>query len=71
MKQQVLKLREINIVEIEDELVYINPLPELRSVVADLYPISENTVIPEEALNPSIWKIPEGYYAIASKKNLD
>mgnify|MGYP005925679583 CR=1 FL=1 len=67
MKRQVLKLRETNIVEIENGLVYINPLPELRSVVADLYPILEDTIIPEEALNPSIWKIPEGYYAVISK----
>ena len=29
-----------------------------------LYPVIENDEIPEEALDPKIWNIPEGYYAI-------
>lgn len=35
----------------------------------DLYPINENTEIPTDALDPEIWNIPEGYYAI--ERNLD
>lgn len=30
----------------------------------DLYPINENTEIPTDALDPGVWNIPEGYYAI-------
>lgn len=29
-----------------------------------LYPINENTEIPTNALDPRVWNIPEGYYAI-------
>lgn len=32
--------------------------------LVNLYPITDNEKIPEEALNPEIWDIPEGYYAI-------
>lgn len=30
----------------------------------DLYPINEYTEIPTNALDPGVWNIPEGYYAI-------
>lgn len=71
-KQQVIELRkQPEIVVAKDSLMYImDPLPELPFLIADLYPISEDTEIPEEALDPTIWNIPNGYYAIESK-NLD
>lgn len=33
-------------------------------ILAKLYPIIDEDEIPEEALDPKIWNIPEGYYAI-------
>ncbi len=39
-------------------------LRELSVKIVDLYPIEEDTIIPENALDPEIWEIPEGYYAI-------
>lgn len=71
-KQQVIELRkQPEIVVAKDSLMYImDPLPELPFLIADLYPILEDTEIPEEALDPTIWNIPNGYYAIESK-NLD
>lgn len=71
-KQQVIELRkQPEIVVAKDSLMYImDPLPELPFLIADLYPILEDTEIPEEALDPTIWSIPNGYYAIESK-NLD
>ena len=41
----------------------------LDSLIVDLYPILENTVIPEEALDPKIYDIPEGYYAVMTKSS--
>lgn len=71
-KQQVVELRkQPEIIVEKDSLMYImDPLPELPFLIADLYPILEDTEIPEEALDPTIWNIPNGYYAIESK-NLD
>ena len=71
-KQQVIDLRkQPEIIVAKDSLMYImDPLPELPFLIADLYPILEDTEIPEEALDPTIWNIPNGYYAIESK-NLD
>lgn len=37
--------------------------------IANLYPITNKTKIPENALDPKVWDIPEGYYAI--EENLD
>lgn len=37
---------------------------ECNYKIVMLYPINENTEIPEDALDPEIWEIPEGYYAI-------
>lgn len=72
IKQQVIELRkQPKIVVVKDSPTYIiDPLPELPFLIADLYPILENTEIPEEALDPTIWNIPNGYYAIESE-NLD
>lgn len=39
-------------------------LRELSVKIVDLYPIEEDAIIPENALDPEIWEIPEGYYAI-------
>lgn len=36
----------------------------IESAVVDLYPVDEDTIIPEEALDPEKWDVPEGYYAI-------
>ena len=71
-KQQVIELRkQPEIVVAKDSLMYImDPLPELPFLIADLYPILEGTEIPEKALDPTIWNIPNGYYAIESE-NLD
>lgn len=46
-------------------------LKELNIMMVDLYRIKEGTVIPKEALNPEVWDIPEGYYAIEHKESLD
>lgn len=72
IKQQVVELRkQPEIIVEKDSLMYImDPLPELPFLIADLYPILEDTEIPEEALDPTIWNIPNGYYAIESE-NLD
>ena len=43
---------------------YIRPHLECNYKIVMLYPINENTEIPTDALDPEIWNIPEGYYAI-------
>ena len=43
-------------------------LKELNVMAVDLYRISEETIIPKEALDPEVWNIPEGYYAIEHKE---
>lgn len=37
---------------------------ECNYKIVMLYPINENTEIPTDALDPGVWNIPEGYYAI-------
>lgn len=42
---------------------------ECNYKIVMLYPINENTEVPKNALDPGVWNIPEGYYAI--ERNLD
>lgn len=37
---------------------------ECNYKIVMLYPINENTEVPKNALDPGVWNIPEGYYAI-------
>ena len=49
-----------------------SPIKEESNVmIVDLYRIKKGTIIPKEALNPEIWDIPEGYYALEHKEDLD
>ena len=38
-----------------------------RSLLVELYPIWKDTIIPEDVIDPEIYDIPEGYYAIIPK----
>ena len=48
----------------DEEKDIIRPHLECNYKIVMLYPINENTEIPTDALDPEIWNIPEGYYAI-------
>ena len=48
----------------DEEKDIIRPHLECNYKIVMLYPINENTEIPTDALDPEIWTIPEGYYAI-------
>lgn len=49
-----------------------SPIKKPKIMAVDLYRIEEGiTIIPREALDPEIWDIPEGYYAVEHKENLD
>lgn len=63
MKTELISKKKINREE--------SPLKELDIMAVDLYRIKEGTAIPKEALNPKIWDIPEGYYAVEHKESLD
>jgi hypothetical protein len=51
----------------DEEKDIIRPHLECNYKIVMLYPINENTEIPTDALDPEIWNIPEGYYAIEIK----
>lgn len=71
MERDIIKKRTIIDRIIDDcEKDMIRSSARCNHKVVDLYPIKEDTVIPEEALSPEKWIIPEGYYAI-EPKNLD
>ena len=38
-------------------------------LIVDLYPISEDTVIPKDAMDSEIYDIPEGYYAVMANSD--
>lgn len=48
----------------DEEKDIIRPHLECNYKIVMLYPINENTEILTDALDPEIWNIPEGYYAI-------
>ena len=48
-----------------------SPLKEPNIMAVELYRIKEGTIIPKEALDPGVWDIPEGYYAIEHRESLD
>ena len=49
-----------------------SPIKEESNItIVDLYRIKKETIIPREALDPEIWDIPEGYYALEHKEDLD
>lgn len=48
----------------DEEKDIIRPHLECNYKIVMLYSINENTEIPTDALDPEIWNIPEGYYAI-------
>lgn len=48
----------------DEEKDIIRPHLECNYKIVMLYPINENTEIPKNALDPGVWNIPEGYYAI-------
>ena len=51
----------------DEEKDIIRPHLECNYKIVMLYPINENTERPTDALDPEIWNIPEGYYAIEIK----
>lgn len=64
MKTELISKKRIN----REEAPYLR---ELDIMAVDLYRIKEGTEIPREALDPKVWDIPEGYYALEHKENLD
>lgn len=66
MRERIIKLR----VKDRTESPCINSL-STEYKFANLYRIKDDTVIPEDALDPEIWNVPEGYYAIEVKESLD
>lgn len=48
----------------DEEKDIVRPHLECNYKIVDLYPVDEDTIIPEEALDPEKWDVPEGYYAI-------
>lgn len=66
------KVRRSEIIKQKDKIDRLLRIPyamNFETKIVDLYPIDEDTIIPEEALDPEVWDIPEGYYAI--ERNLD
>ena len=64
------RAKETDIICIRSNKLESPYLKELGAKIVNLYPVDEDTIIPEEALDPEIWDIPEGYYAI-EVKNVD
>lgn len=61
------KIRKFEIIKQKDKIDRLLRIPYAMSFetkIVDLYPINENTEIPTDALDPGVWNIPEGYYAI-------
>lgn len=61
------KIRRSEIIKQKDKIDRLLRIPyamNFETKVVDLYPISEDTIIPEEALDSEKWDVPEGYYAI-------
>lgn len=42
--------------------------PPIICIEAELFPIENSGIIPENALDNTIWDIPNGYYAIKIEK---
>lgn len=57
------------IIKLRKEIAEIESPRELylSMLIVDLYPILKDTVIPEDAIDPKIYDIPEGFYAVISK----
>lgn len=65
MKVQGIKRNQVVcLIKKEEKEFKTTPYGYCTSMLVDLYPITEDTVIPKEALDPTIWNIPKGYYAI-------
>lgn len=61
------KIRKFEIIKQQDKIDRLLRIPYAMSFetkIVDLYPVDEDTIIPEEALDPEKWDVPEGYYAI-------
>ena len=47
-------------------------LNTIEHLLVELCPIIDDMQIPKDALNPEIWDIPEGYYAVmANSDNME
>lgn len=66
------KIRRSEIIKQKDKIDRLLRIPyaiNFETKIVDLYPINEDSIIPEEALDSEKWDVPEGYYAI--ERNLD
>lgn len=53
------------------ELENLNFNSLVENKVVNLYFITKDMVVPDNALDPEIWNIPEGYYAIDREEDSD
>ena len=61
------KIRRSEIIKQKDKIDRLLRIPyaiNFETKIVDLYPINEDSIIPEEALESEKWDVPEGYYAI-------
>ena len=61
------KIRRSEIIKQKDKIDRLLRIPyaiNFETKIVDLYPINEDSIIPEEALDSEKWDVPEGYYAI-------
>lgn len=65
-KKEYLNLGEDKLIDLIESLD-INFLMSFSKPVK-LYPIIENNELPKEALDPKVWEIPKGYYAVEDNK---
>ena len=61
------KIRRSEIIKQKDKIDRLLRIPyaiNFETKIVDLYPINEDSIIPEEALDSEKWDVLEGYYAI-------